>query len=112
MKTYKLEAYGNEYEIALIKHTYTSNGALGVEMFTVENGKLAEPWSMLTVNLNGSKDLGKDEAFIDTNNNGPRILAWLEENGIAERTGKLDFSGYCMYPGVKFLNLDEMEVAE
>lgn len=104
MKIYKLKAYGGTYKIALRKGTYNSNETLAVEMVLVNSkGKMAEPWNMLTVNINGSDIYANDiHAFIDTNNNGNEIVDWLVENDIAERTNISGNSGWCVYPLVKF----------
>lgn len=40
--------------------------------------------------------------FIDTNNNNPDILNWLEEHKFGVRTGKTGQSGFCTYPEFDF----------
>ncbi|MBR5458018.1 MAG: DUF4313 domain-containing protein, partial [Kiritimatiellae bacterium] len=57
-----------------------------------------EPYCDATVNL---IKLPSFTACIDTNNS-PRIMAFLEENGIAEPTGRALPSGFCLYPVVTF----------
>jgi hypothetical protein len=64
-----------------------------------------EPWSDLTVNL-GVK-CADNCAYIDTNNNGDRIVEWLITNKIATLTGGMRSSGFCVYPEMKF-NMDEL----
>ena len=109
MKVYDYNAYGNNYKAFLEKGNYTSNGTLAIQMYVEEEG-FAMPWAMLTVNLT-DKGATKDKAYIDTNNLGIEILEWLEVNGIATNTGKIGFSGFCVYPLYQFNKevLDTME---
>lgn len=97
MKTYKLEKYGNTYEIALVKSNYQNGGALYVGMWVVENGELVEPWNDLTVNvpMSGAHD---NLTLIDTNNNGKDIMKWLKDNKLGTETMFSASSGYCVYP--------------
>ena len=44
----------------------------------------------------------KDCAFIDVNNNGEAILAWIIRYGLAVPTGVRKNSGYCSYPEYRF----------
>lgn len=101
MKTYKLNAWGNEYNIALKKTEYT-NGRTAIIMNVVEDNKIVEQWGVLTVNLPDEPLLGENFAYVDTNNNGQDIIGWLEENNIAHTTGFYGFSGFCSYPMVEF----------
>ena len=73
MKIFDLEKYGNTYKIQLNVTSYTE-GNLAVTMTSWEDGE-AEPWNVLTVNLNSIRP--QNCAFIDTNNNGEDILAWI-----------------------------------
>ena len=100
MKTYELQGYGQKHDIFLEKALYAANNNLAVQMWTVENGELTDPWSTLTVNIDDDRD--PDCAYIDTNNNGDAICGWLVRNKIAEPTGILGFSGFCVYPEFKF----------
>lgn len=100
MKTYKLQAWGNKHDIYLEKAVYSVSGGLAVQMWTVENNELAEPWSNLTVNIDNYRDF--DCAYIDTNNNGPEICNWLIKHRIADPTGVIGYSGFCSYPEFKF----------
>jgi len=112
MKTYKLQKYGNTYEIALLKGAYGNNGTLAIEMYLVENGELTEPWNMLTVNIGDSDFMANETmAFVDTNNNGKDIIQWLVKNKIAKKTPFIGQSGFCTYPLVSFNSqlLQEME---
>jgi hypothetical protein len=100
MKTYELQAWGHKHDIYLEKTSYASGGGLAVQMWTVENGELADPWSNLTVNLD--HEIAPDCAYIDTNNNGFEICDWIMKNKIAEPTGGFGFSGFCSYPEFRF----------
>ena len=77
MKIFDLEKYGNTYKIQLNVTSYTE-GNLAVTMTSWEDGE-AEPWNVLTVNLNSIRP--QNCAFIDTNNNGEDILAWIIRPG-------------------------------
>lgn len=65
-----------------------------------------EPYCDITVNLPGEMLTGENCAFVDVNN-APFIRAVLEENGLAEFTGMMGFSGWCAYPEYRF-NMDEV----
>lgn len=55
----------------------------------------------ITVNLpNAERSAGCQ--FINTNNNDPSILDWLEKNDFGKRTGKSAQSGCCTYPEFNF----------
>lgn len=113
MKTYKLEKYGETYEIALAKGTYASNGTLAILMYLVENGEITELWNDLTTNIPMSS-AHDNFAYIDTNNNGKDIVEWLEKNKIGKDTLSTASSGWCVYPLFKFDKkvLAEMEDIE
>ena len=100
MNTYALQSYGKQYDIQLEKTAYVYKDLLAVEMWVVENGERTDPWSKLTVCLGVYTD--PDCAFIDTNNNGEQICDWLVKNKIAEPTGRMQASGFCMYPEFRF----------
>ena len=94
-----LYRHGKYWPIYLDIATYAENGSLAIQMLTDDNGFM-EPWSMLTVNL--SVTLPEGYAYVDTNNNGDEILDWIIENELGELTGELGYSGFCIYPLVKF----------
>ena len=98
MKTFDLEKYGTTYKIER-KITSYMEGNLAVTMTSWENGE-AEPWNVLTVNLDSVRP--QNCAFIDTNNNGEEILAWIIRHGLAVPTGTYARSGYCQYPEYRF----------
>lgn len=98
MKTFNLTKYGTDHLIYLDVSTY-SKGNLAVMMTVIED-EGPEPWSVLTVNLDGVR--ARNCAFIDTNNNGDDIIKWIEQYNLAEPTGTIGRSGYCSYPEYRF----------
>lgn len=98
MKRFDLERYGKTYSIQITIATYL-NGNLAIRMENWSNGE-PELWNILTVNLGG--EMPKDCAFIDTNNNGKDILAWIVRHGFAVPTGRSASSGFCCYPEYRF----------
>ena len=97
-RQFELKQYGKVYPITLEIESYPE-GNLGIQMVCWEDGE-PEPWSSLTVNLDGLRE--KDCAYIDTNNNGKEILAWIIRYGLAVPTGVWKSSGYCSYPDYRF----------
>lgn len=75
---------------------YMADGSLVVEIYNRQDGEIAR----LTVCL-CDPTLSEYMAYIDTNNC-PWAVAFLEENGLAEKTGRTKRSGYCIYPEMKF----------
>ena len=102
MKTLILNKYGKERPITFYLDNYLQNGNLYVGMITHEEG-YPEPWSDLTVNL--GVECKANCAYIDTNNNGDAIIAWLCENNLGYPTGHMRPSGFCIYPEFEF-NMD------
>lgn len=98
MKTFDLNKFGTVYPIQLNVSTYL-DGNLAITM-TVWKDNIPESWGVLTVNLQGIRE--KDCAFIDTNNNGNDILAWIIRNGLGIPTGRVQQSGFCTYPEFHF----------
>lgn len=98
MKIFELEHDGKIHKIQLAVTSYVG-GNLAVRMNEPVDGEL-EPWSILTVNLESARPLNC--AYIDINNNGEGILAWIVRNGLAIPTGKYAHSGYCVYPEYYF----------
>lgn len=101
-----LKKYGKNHPMTFQLANYADNGTLYVGLITNEEG-YPEPWSNLTVNLDDSSRCKPNCAFIDTNNNGDEILDWLETNGFGEQTGRIAFSGWCIYPEFEF-NMEEL----
>lgn len=97
MAALKVETSYAVYENCTLRVAeYQADGSMAVEIFSRQEGPVAR----LTVCL-CDPTLTKDEAYVDTNNC-PWAVAFLEENGLAERTGKMRASGYCIYPAMKF----------
>lgn len=101
MKTYKIQGYGEVFEIRLVAHSYANNRRLAVQSFIVPDG---EPFATITVNidypLSGEKGT---TAFVDTNNlDAFHIERFLQKNQIAEPTGRYGQSGFCTYPEYRF----------
>ena len=97
-KYLELEKRGRVIPITLQVSSYP-HGNLAIQLLGWEAG-YPEPWSSLTVNLDGRRE--KNCAFIDTNNNGDNILPWMYRHGLAVPTGVLSRSGYCVYPEFRF----------
>ena len=98
-KTYKLkDSWGDIVDITFTKANYEKRygGGFAIQMWC-EDG----PYATLTVNLYPKK-CEKNCAFVDTNNLGFKIVEWLESNGIAEWTYRIERSGFCEYPEMKF----------
>ena len=101
MKQYSYsDQYGGVYSLRLNKTQYAQNGNLAVHAeYFDEELEVWLPFANITVNL-GEK-LPDGFAYADTNNF-RGVLEFLTENGIAESDGECGFSGYCVYPLVKF----------
>ena len=106
-----LKRYGKNHPMTFYTSTYAKNGNLYVGLATHIEGYPA-PWSDLTVNL--SVKCQENCAFIDTNNNqdysgnGDDIIDWLESNGLGKRTGRMQISGFCVYPEFEF-NMEKLK---
>lgn len=94
-----LNAYEKEHKISFELATYAENGNLFVGLITHDEG-YPEPWGDLTVNL--SVECKANRAFIDTNNNGNEIINWLTTNNLGKLTGRMEMSGWCLYPEFEF----------
>lgn len=99
MNKLNLKACGSNHPITLETDTYVENGNLYVGLICWDYG-FPLHWSNLTVNL--GVPCKKNCSFIDTNNNGNGIVAWLEANKLGKLTGRTEVSGYCVYPEFKF----------
>lgn len=94
-----LTKYGSNHSMTFELANYIENENLYVGLLSHDEG-WPEPWQNLTVNL--SVKCKPNRAFIDTNNNGNEIIAWLESNGLGKATGNLMPSGWCVYPEFEF----------
>ena len=97
--------YGTVHPMTFETSHYTDNGNLYVGLLTHEEG-FPMPWQNLTVNL-GVK-CKENCAFIDTNNNGTEIIEWLMTHKLCRLTGRMETSGFCVYPEVEF-NMKQLE---
>lgn len=98
MRYLELNKYGKKLKISVQVACYL-NGNLAISLISWgEDGP--EPWNRLTVNLNSIRE--KNCAFVDTNNNGQEILAWIIRNGLGVPTGRTARSGFCVYPEYRF----------
>ena len=102
---------GEVFESHIGMDAYANNGRMVLnliildnETFDGKNYKFYEPYCDITVNLPGEILSGENCAFVDVNN-APFITPFLEENGLAEPTGMMGFSGWCAYPEYRF-NMD------
>ena len=84
--------------------TYAENGNLFVGLVNNNEG-YPEPWLDLTVNL--GIECKPNCAFIDINNNENDIILWLIVNNLGKLTGRIEPSGWCMYPEFEF-DMDEL----
>lgn len=105
----KLERWNNEYEISFEVTTYHYGGSLAIQLYYREESYQA-PYATLTVNLEDFPT-ENDKAFVDTNNLGDEIVDWIVQNDLGELTGRIGFSGYCVYPEVQF-DLDKIKEHE
>lgn len=96
---FEWEQFGKIHKIELKVQSYIEESNLAIEMVDWDKQE-PEPWGILTVNLDGRRE--KDCAFIDINNLGDKVLPWLEENGLARPTGRMQQSGYAVYPECRF----------
>lgn len=115
MQRLTLNAWGADHPITFHLANYAENNNLYVGMITHYEG-YPEPYGDLTVNL--SVKCAENCAFIDTNNCGEKILLWLIENKLGDLTGRMQPSGFCLFPEfefdmnelMKYVTLDEREV--
>ena len=113
---FEIEMFGQRNEVRLDWASYGCNGTLALQLmckpdeyeegYYSQFGRMADtmyvvPYGVATVNLPDSEHLDLNEQFIDENNL-PGIGEWLQRNNIARPTGRIGFSGYCMYPAYRF----------
>lgn len=109
MNTLNWNHWGFDNPITFRLDHYAENNNLYVGMITHADG-YPEPYSDLTVNLSVKCD--ENCAFIDTNNNGDRIVEWLITNKLAALTGRVRQSGFCVYPEMKFDMVELMKYVQ
>lgn len=88
--------YKGDYIIPVFGN-YVSNGSLALQFKMLDD----TPYATVTVNL-VDETPDEDCAFLDVNNLGDNIAVWLFANGFGKLTGKVGFSGFCIYPEFKF----------
>lgn len=105
MLKFKSQWVEEPMDAVIVKSKYANNGRTYLGLYCKEE-EYFEPWTDITVNLFGPIT---DEscAFVDTNNC-PDIVRFLEENKLAEPTGRVRQSGWCMYPEYRF-NYEEVD---
>lgn len=79
------------------------NLAVTMETFDAEL-QFWEPYCSVTVNLSEYKKTNENCAFVDTNNT-PFITDVIIRNGFGIPTGRVGYSGFCMYPEFDFTKL-------
>lgn len=92
---------GKPFDVWPELHEYV-NGGLEIELYC--NGDpdfpdYIECWTVLTVWL---RPTSGNRAYVDTNNNGESIRNWIEKNRLGKPTGRLECSGFCVYPEYEF----------
>lgn len=99
-KTYEYKAEYGDYTLRPWLNKYANNNqlALGFDYY-VEGDDSWEAFSMATINVGTVPYL---YGCIDTNDNGTRMVKFLEENGFGQDTGYFMSSGFCQYPIFKF----------
>lgn len=93
---------GTNYEVRFHTNHYANNNNLYIGLYSKDEDDYWEPFADVTVNL--PMKCKENHGFVDVNNL-PGIEKFLRENKIAEPTGTLMPSGYCVYPEYEF-NMD------
>ena len=75
-----------------------NNLFMGLDFYD-ENEQMFAPFGDVTVNVGQCPYLC---SAIDTNNNGNKILDFLEQNGFGQKTGSHIPSGFCLFPVFRF----------
>lgn len=93
-------AYGGTYLVQPEVNLYANNDNLSVSLLSYEKeGDYWEPFCSVTTNI---EKLPYLYGAIDTNDNGPQMIAFLEKNGFGESVGLSLHSGFCDYPVFRF----------
>lgn len=88
---------GQVLDLEVLK--YNNSDRIAIQAYT----KTKEPFDVLTVNLPAyDADFDYDHIFLNTNHM-PDIEKVLEQAGMIENTGYKVWSGYCVYPVVRWL---------
>lgn len=94
MKTFTFEAYGQNFEVYLVKSQYVNNNALAILAI---NAVTHEPFCNVTVNVPGWVKVG-NLFTLSVNNGSQELFKVLEEEGIYVRTGEFVPSGFVDFP--------------
>ncbi len=89
-------SYGIYEGVVLRVNKYMADGSIAIMAENRQDGPIAT----ITVCL-CDKNLGENEAYIDTNNC-PWALDFIKEYKLGTPTGRSRHSGFCEYPAVKF----------
>lgn len=93
---------GNEYNIMFYKGKYVNNDRIYIVAYSEDEEYGGyNPYCDITINLPQSIPNG-NYAFLDINDADLKLLNLMSEKGWIEDTGNFGFSGYCMYPLVRF----------
>ena len=94
--------WGNKHKVSFYKSNYMDNNRIYVGyMCDDEDYDCMVPWGDVTVNLSQNMPEG-NYGFLDTNNGDPKLFDLMFKNGWIKDTGRLGFSGFCVYPLVEF----------
>ncbi len=92
--------YGGQYTVKPRLNMYANNDNLYVGLDCYDKGgAFWEPFGDVTVNIDSLPYL---YSTIDTNNNGDKIIEFLEQNGFGECTPFVIPSGFCNFPVFQF----------
>ena len=112
--TLKFNFYGKTYTLYFALNFYEADKSIAVMSYSVEDD-IEEPFANITVCIPSPCGIGKDRAYIDTNNL-PDIDNALVKAGFAKPTGTYKQSGYVSYPEYqfsrRFLNAVDPEMYE
>lgn len=92
--------YGGTYLVQPFVKLYANNDNLSVSLLSYDKeGDYWAPFCSVTTNI---EKLPYLYAAIDTNDNGPQLIAFLEKHGFGENVGLSLHSGFCDYPVFRF----------
>ena len=91
--------WGTMYELDFYRVYYTYNGLPGIEAWCSEGDEYWEPYGVVTVNLSEPPMDGC--SWVDTNNM-RHLIDRLHDIGAFEYTGRMQMSGFCAYPEVRW----------
>lgn len=79
--------------------SYSNNGNLYMHLLSGDEYERGMPYGSVSVNIS---PLGAYKAAIKTYDTTGDMIAFLEKNGLGERTGEVLHSGHCTYPVFQF----------